>query len=396
RFGGGGFFRGARESRDGMKSVRDIPTLSGTRVLVRAPLNVPLVNGEVANDFRLRRALPTIEFLANAGAKVIVCGHIGRAPEETLAPVYRALGALLPQVSFSSEAVGPVAHAAAEALENGGVLVLENLRRYPGEKGNDPAFARELASLADVFVQDAFDTCHREDASIVGVSKLLPSYAGLLLAEEVAALSEARVPERPALAIIGGAKFETKEPVLNALLERYDHVFVGGALANDFLTAKGYAMGASLVSGAHEDSLRALLASDRIVLPSDVVVAASGADASAGHTRTVDAIGSDEAALDIGPETAAALATLARSSATILWNGPLGNYENGFTAGTKALAEAIAASSARSIVGGGDTVAAIEALGLADQFSFISTGGGAMLDFLTRGTLPGIAVLGKS
>ncbi len=376
-----------------MRTVRDISSLAGVRVLVRAPLNVPLANGEVANDFRLRRALPTIEFLANAGAKVVVCGHIGRAPEETLAPVYRALAAKLPHVSFSAEAVGPVARAAAEALEGGGVLVLENLRRYPGEKGNDPAFARELASLADIFVQDAFDTCHREDASIVGMPTFLPSYAGLLLAEEVAALSEARTPAHPALAIIGGAKFETKEPVLKALIEHYDHVFVGGALANDFLAAKGYAMGASLVSRTDKGSIDALLARDRLVLPSDVVVAAPGADVSAGHTCTIDAIGSDEAALDIGPETSAALASLARSSATILWNGPLGNYENGFTAGTKALAQAIAASGARSIVGGGDTVAAIEALGLADHFSFVSTGGGAMLDFLVEGTLPGIAAL---
>ncbi|HQU07849.1 MAG: phosphoglycerate kinase [Parcubacteria group bacterium 21-54-25] len=376
-----------------MKTLRDISLLHNVPVLVRAPLNEPIENGEIASDFRLRRTLPTIAFLANAGARVIVCGHIGRDPGETLAPVYRALAQRLSHVSFSPESVGPAVREKVRALHPGDVLVLENLRRHKGEAMNDPDFAHELAQNADVFVQDAFDTCHRKHASIVGVPALLPSYAGLLLEEEVRELSTARTPQHPALAVIGGAKFATKEPVLTQLLTCYDHVMVGGALANDFLVAKGYALGASLLSGADATPIKMLLANERLVLPQDVIIAAPDANVSSAQSAALDAIPEKEAVLDAGPKTQAALSTLAHTAQTILWNGPLGHYENGFTAGTKALAEAIAASSARSIVGGGDTITAIEELGIGEHFSFISTGGGAMLDFLTHGTLPGIEAL---
>lgn len=373
-----------------MRTIRDIPSLHNTTVLLRAPLNEPVVNGHVASDFRIRRAIATIEFLAKAGARVVVCSHIGRAPTETLKPVYDVIAERLPNVTFSPESIGPSARATARALTPGDILILENLRQHPGEVANDSEFSRELAQIADVFVQDAFDTCHRHHASIVGVPTLLPTYAGLLLVEEVQELSTALTPEEPALAIIGGAKFVTKEPVIKKMLELYEHVFVGGALANDFLFAKKYPLGASLLSGADKDLIETLLHNDRLVLPEDVIVAEPDADVSVSHISALDAVKEKEAVLDAGPQTQATLGKLTAVAKTILWNGPLGHYENGFTDGTKALAQAIGASTAHSIVGGGDTITAIEELGIEEHFSFISTGGGAMLAFLTHGTLPGI------
>lgn len=379
-----------------MRTVHDIPSLHNVTVLLRAPLNEPIVNGNVASDFRIRHAIPTIEFLSKAGARVIVCSHIGRAPTETLKPVYNVLSKHLSNVTFSPESIGPSPRAAARALHPGDILILENLRQHPGEVANDPEFSRELAKLADIFVQDAFDTCHRTHASIVGVPTLIPSYAGLLLAEEVQGLSAALAPEKPSLAIIGGAKFSTKEPVLKKLLSLYDHVFVGGALANDFLAAKGYSLGASLLSGADNGLVEALLRNRYLILPEDVTVALPDADVSVSRVSTLDAIKEKEAVLDAGPKTRATLATLATRAKTILWNGPLGRYESGFTDGTKELAQAIATSGAHSVVGGGDTVTAIEELGTSEHFSFISTGGGAMLAFLTLGTLPGIEAILQS
>ena len=222
-----------------MRSVRDIRLLENVPVLVRAALNVPIANGKVANEYRLRRALPTIRFLAERGARVVLISHIGEKGTETLAPVAEALGKMMPNVSFFPETIGARARTAIHDLTPGAILVLENLRRNAGEQANDRAFAKELAALADIFVQDSFDTCHRMHASIVGVPELLPSYAGFLLEEEVRELTAALAPKHPALAVIGGMKFSTKEPVLTKLLATYDHVFVGGALANDFLKASG-------------------------------------------------------------------------------------------------------------------------------------------------------------
>ncbi len=381
-----------------MPSVRDIAVFENIPILVRAALNVPLEGGTVANDYRLRRALPTVRFLAERGARVALISHIGDAGTETLAPVAEALGALVPNVSFFPETVGERARAAVRELAPGRILVLENLRRNAGEKGNDPAFAKELAALADAFVEDSFDTCHRKHASIVGVPELLPSYAGLLLEEEVAALSAALAPAHPAFAVIGGAKFETKEAVLATLFESYDKVFIGGALANDFLKASGQEVGKSLVSGADEQDVRALLANPKLVLPIDSLAVPAEARGAIdmrqrARIRAAGEVAPDEIILDHGPATSALLADLAQKARTILWNGPLGNYENGFTDATDALARAVAASRAQSTVGGGDTVASIENLGLLSRFSFVSTGGGAMLDFLAQGTLPGIDAL---
>jgi 3-phosphoglycerate kinase len=286
------------------------------------------------------------------------------------------------------------------ALPPGGVVVLENLRRHKGERLNDHSFARELAALGDVFVQDSFDTCHRSHASIIGVPEFLPSYGGLLLAEEVAELSAALSPKHPALAVIAGAKFSTKEAVLTALVADYDHVFVGGALANDFIQAAGHAIGKSLVSEGGSYPMKRLLANPKLVLPIDsLVVPAAGAKAADArlHARvaTLGDVRENEVILDHGPRTAELLFGLASKAKSILWNGPLGNYENGFTDATNALAGAIAASGAHSVVGGGDTIAAIESLGLLPRFSFVSTGGGAMLEYLAHGTLPGIEALDK-
>jgi phosphoglycerate kinase len=357
-----------------MRSICDIKLFENIPILVRAALNVPIENGEVANDYRLRRALPTIKFLSERGAKVILISHIGEKGTETLAPVAKALGKLIHGVSFSSETIGASARAAIRNLAPGQILVLENLRRNKGELTNDRAFARELAALGDIFVEDCFDTCHRVHASIVGIPELLPSYAGFLLEDEVQELSRALTPKHPSLAVIGGMKFSTKEAVLVRLLTLYDKVFVGGALANSFLKASGKDVGKSLVSNTDENTIKKLLANPKLVLPIDSVII-------------------DDVILDHGAGTTALLADLAEKAKTILWNGPLGKYEDGYIEATDTFARAVTDSSAYSVIGGGNTVAAIEGLGLLSRFSFVSTGGGAMLDFLAAGTLPGIEAL---
>ncbi len=384
-----------------MRTIRDIPRYENVPILVRCALNVPVENGRVMNDYRLRRALPTIQFLAERGARVVLISHIGEAGTETLEPVADALSKLTPRVSFFGETTGVRARDAVRNLMPGNILMLENLRRNRGEVMNDPSFAAELASLADVFVEDSFDTCHRQHASIVSLPKLLPSYAGLQLEEEVRELSEALVPKQPSLAVIGGAKFSTKEAVLTTLLERYTHVFVGGALANDFLKAAGHGVGKSLIDAEQDgaSTIRKLTGNPKLVLPVDSLVVPASALGSAdirpyARVATIDQVRPDEVILDHGPGTSLLLARLAEQSKTILWNGPLGNYEKDFVDATNAFARSIADSHARSIIGGGDTIAAIEALGLLPKFSFVSTGGGAMLDFLVKGTLPGISVLG--
>lgn len=358
-----------------MRSIRDIKVFQNIPILVRAALNVPIENGNVLNDYRLRRALKTIRFLSERGARVILIGHLGNKGTETLKPVSKALGTLINGVSFFGETVGVRARTAVRNIAPGGILVMENLRRNAGEKKNDKEFVKELASLADIFVEDSFDTCHRVHASIVGVPKILPSYAGLLLEEEVRELSEALAPKRPALAVIGGAKFSTKIEVINTLLKIYDDVFVGGALANDFIKASGGDVGESLVSGVVDiKEIKNILANPKLILPIDSVIV-------------------NRAILDHGPCTIELLSKLSERAKTILWNGPLGNYESGFTDATNAFAHTVAGSTSRSIVGGGDTIAAIENLGLLSEFSFVSTGGGAMIQFLAQGTLPGIDVL---
>ncbi len=376
-----------------MRSIKNIRVLEGIPVLVRAALNVPVKDGKVTGSFRLRQALPTIAYLRKRHARVILIGHIGDQGTETLEPVYRAMQEFVPGLMFCRYTTGPEARQAVRELSPGSVLMLENLRRSRGEAENRESFAHDLADLADVFVQDSFDVCHRKHASVVGVPEILPSYAGFLVEKEVLELTKALTPKGPSLAIIGGAKFATKQPLLAKLLASYDRVSVGGALANDFAEAKGLPVGRSLVSGADQDALNALMDTGKLLLPIDYVVAPAGKSASEGRVCGVNEVGPDEAILDAGPETVMMLAEEAKRAKTVLWNGPLGNYENGFVSGTEGLARAMARSSARTIVGGGDTVAAIGKLKLDEDFSFISTGGGAMLDFMAQGTLPGLDAL---
>lgn len=373
-----------------MRSVRDIPVLYDIPVLVRAATNLPIQNGKVANLFRLKRMLATIEYLSSKGARVIIAGHIGRSDTETLQPVFEELKRLLPRVHFSPEVIGPSARAAVRALRPGEVLMLENLRRYPGEAQNDRAFAEELASLADVCVEDSFDAAHRAHASIVSVPKLLPAYMGFLFEEEFRELSQALRPVAPSLAVVSGVKFETKAPVLKKLLAAYSQVFVGGAIANDLLKASGVFVGASLVSNTDTAFLAPVLSSSSLILPRDAVVVNAAKES---RIAGLDDIRQDEKIVDIGPETIAHLGTLAAQAKTVLWNGPLGICEQGYEEGTHAFARAVASSKAYSVVGGGDTVAAIEDMHLDASFAFVSTAGGAMLEFLAEGTLPGVRAL---
>lgn len=371
-----------------MKSVESIPILKNIPVLLRT--------SQAVNEVRLREALPTIEYLQKHHARVILATHVSGTGTETAKPMYEALKRFIQSIAWCPVSVGPAARQAVRDIPPGGVLMLENLRRNKGEEKNDPAFAAELAELADVFVEDAFDTCHREHASIVSVPTLLPSYAGFTLLKEIAELSKALEPKSPSLAIIGGAKFSTKEPVISRLLTLYDHVFVGGAIANDFIQAAGNPVGASAVSGGDPQAIDAMRLNQKLVLPIDARVAPLGSKRNVAREALLSDVHDTEAILDAGPKTVASLETLVQQASFVLWNGPLGNFENGFTDATAALATAIARSSAYSVVGGGDTIAAIEEQKANEHFSFISTGGGAMLDFLAYGTLPGIAVLEKS
>lgn len=373
-----------------IKKIADVAAeaLTGKYVLVRASLNVPVEEGRVMNQFRIARALPTLQYLVDAGAKVIVVAHIGREPSVTLKPVFDVLQEYLPNTMWSSQLLGMETQEKRDGLMNGQVLLLENVRSDEREKEGDVALAKELAELADIYVDDAFAAAHREHASVVGVPKFLPSYAGINFALEYEGLKRSFEPEHKALFILGGAKFETKMPLVEKFLENYDHILIGGALANDFFAAKGLNIGRSLRSDI-DLSDSPLLKDERILLPIDVVV--KGPDGV--RTTTPEDVHDDEFILDSGAGTANMISLYSKGAKTILWNGPMGNYEAGFAAGTEELAKVVADSEAYSIVGGGDTVASIENLGLSNKFGFLSTGGGAMLSFLEHGTLPAIEAL---
>ena len=370
------------------KTLDELPDVRGKRVLVRSELNAPVENGVVTDTYRIEQAVPTLRELIERGAKVIVIAHIGREPSETLAPVADALRRLLPTVEFVPSLVGEAVSQAVESLPEGGIVLLENLRSEAGETANDPAFAESLALLAEYYVDDAFGATHRAHASIVGVATRLPAYAGRLLERELVEMAKGLEPESPSLFILGGAKFETKEPLLEAALPRYDRVFIGGALAHDVLKAEGFVVGRSLVSEGVEKAAE-LMASGKILLPVDVVV--EGPEGVV--TKRADQVGPEDMIVDIGPESVTELGVHIAHANTILWNGPLGLFEKGYTQSTEQVAELVADAKGHSIVGGGDTVAAIRELGLAEKFNFLSTGGGAMLDYLVDGSLPGVEVL---
>jgi phosphoglycerate kinase len=382
-----------------MKTIRDIEYVDGVKVLVRADFNVPIKHGAVGDDFRIRAALPTIDFLTNKGAVVILISHLESNDGEnpSLAPIAKHLEKLGRTVTFIKDVKH--AHEIIEAkmsekkVGSGMIVLFENLRFSDGEKDNDPTFAKELASLADVYVNEAFPVSHRAHASIVGIPKFLPSYAGLQFEKEVSHLSKAFSPGHPFVFVLGGAKFDTKLPLIARFSTIADIIFLGGALGNDALLAKGISVGASKISSGNVD-ISAMVSQPNIIVPIDATIQDHSA-------KDIDAIGAKDAILDAGPKTLALVGEKIRTAKFILWNGPLGPYEDGYVEGTKSVANMIADrtqadSSVVSMVGGGDTLAAIANLGIEDKFTFVSSGGGAMLDFLAKGTLPGIEALGAS
>lgn len=375
--------------------------LEGQWVLVRADLNVPLTDGDVVDDFRIGAFVPTLERLMHQSCRVVICSHLGR-PEGVdeayrMRPVAGVLSELVSrEVTPVPEVVGPGAEAAVSALEPGHIVLLENLRFHPGEETNEPAFCDELARFGQVYVNDAFGSSHRAHASIVGLPERLPSYAGLLLAEEVETLTELlEAPEDPFVVILGGAKVADKIGVVRRLLEKADRICIGGGMAFTFLQANGYEVGRSVVEHGYLAEVEALLkeAEGRILLPTDVVCA-DNMQATEGRTTPVHAIPRDEMALDIGPDTASRFVNAVGGAATVFWNGPMGVFENpAFASGTRTVAEAVAACRGRTVTGGGETASALASLGLDEDVDFASTGGGAALEFLEGRTLPGIAAL---
>lgn len=365
--------------------------LTDTHVLLRVSLNVPMNNGVVGDTFRITEAIKTIEILAERGARIVVLAHIGRAPDASLRPVWEEMKNHTKRtIHFVPSVVGQEVDEAIRALTAGEVLLLENVRSVPGEKENDAGFAKQLAAYGEVFINDAFADSHRAHASIVGIPQYLPSFIGPQFIREYENIMPARTPLSPSLAIVGGAKFETKVPLVRYLLDAYDYVYIAGALANDFFAAQGYAVGDSLVSGA--EYAQEFLGHKKILLPSDVVVT-NGKESRVCALTDVHA---DERIVDVGPASSAELGHRAEDAAFIVWNGPLGSFEAGFSDATKTIAQYIAAAPGISVVGGGDTAAAIRDLELFDQFSFVSTAGGAMLELVARGTLVGLEAVNQS
>jgi phosphoglycerate kinase len=355
-------------------------SLRGKRVLVRVGFDVPIENGVVSDDVRIRESLPTIEYLRGCGAKIILIAHIGRSKENTLAPVAEALRKYVP-VTFLRDCISDAAVSATHTIKESECLLLENLRGYGGETTNDVGFAMSLAKLGDIFVNEAFSNSHRPHASIIGVPLHLPSYAGIAFAKEVKELTRVLVePTSPSVFVFGGAKFD-KRDLIKKFMKLYDMVFVCGA--------RGVNVGASLVGEMPLTDVE-IIHSDKVLLPKDVRVQSLG-----GETRidSPNRIHPTDVIMDIGPTSVDAMLDALSNNGTLLWNGPLGFYERGFTDATEAFARGVAEIGCCSIVGGGDTVAAIEQLGLNEKFTHVSTAGGAMLEFLEKGTLPGIEAL---
>jgi len=386
------------------RSVRSAE-VTDRRVFVRVDFNVPLDDGQITDDTRIRAAIPTIQLLRERGARVVLASHLGRPkgkPVDTLrlAPIATHLSTLIDMpVTAVPDIIGPAVDDAVSNLGPGDVLLLENLRFDPREEKNDPEFAQALAALADLFVNDAFGAAHRAHASTEGIAHHLPAYAGLLMLGELEALGRLlEGPERPFIAILGGAKVSDKLGVIGNLLDRVDGLIVGGGMANTFLFAQNIGIGKSLAEPDLRDEARNLLkmAKQRDIavhLPTDVIVA-EDIDAGSGHEVPVDAVAGDMSIFDIGQKSQRAYADVISGARTIFWNGPMGVFERPpFAAGTKAIAQAVAASGATSVVGGGDSVAALEELGLAGKITHVSTGGGASLEFIEGKELPGVAII---
>ncbi len=385
------------------KTVRDLD-VHGRRVLVRVDFNVPLAGGAVADDMRIRAALPTIRYLQERGARLILISHLGRPKGQVredlrMAPVARQLGDLLgTEVRYVPDSIGPGVEAAVDNLAPGQILLLENLRFNPGEKANEPEFARRLAGLADAYVNDAFGTAHRAHASVAGVPAFVPeAAAGFLMEKEIEFLGRAlKSPDHPFVAIQGGAKISDKVAILDRLLEQVDRLLIGGGMANTFLLAQGHEVGESLVEAESLEAARVILerAGEKMRLPADVVIA-DRFDAEA-DSRVVPAtaVPAGWRILDIGPRTVEQFAEALQDAKTVVWNGPMGVFEfPRFAEGTFAVARVLAELDAVTIVGGGDSAAAVRQSGLTDRMTHVSTGGGAAMEFLEGRTLPGIAAL---
>ena len=399
-----------------LRSIKSLQDLGGKRVILRCDFNVPLSDGQITDDGRIRAALPTIKHLIAAGARLVICSHLGRPegqvnPEFSLEPVAARLEELLGQpVVFASDTIGVQAKAASKLLEDGGVALIENLRFSPLETSSDPEereeFARSLAALGDVLVSDGFGVVHRKQASVYELAKLIPSYAGLLIEREVEVLrSLTENPERPYCVVLGGSKVSDKLAVIENLLPKVDKLLVGGGMVFTLLAARGHDVASSLLESDQLETVRGFLAQAdelgvEILLPSDIVVASGFSRDAEFETVPADRIaesrfGGKAIGLDIGPESAKEFAEVVRSSKTVFWNGPMGVFEfENFAHGTKAVAQALTEIQGLSVVGGGDSASAVRALGFADNaFGHISTGGGASLEYLEGKKLPGLEVL---
>lgn len=384
------------------KNVRDV-SVNGWQVLVRVDFNVPIKNGKVGEDTRIRAALPTIEYLVEQAAMVVLCSHLGRPkggpdPAFSLAPIADHLGGLLKKnVMFADDCIGPAAEGAVAELKPGEVVLLENTRFHPEEEKNDMAFAQRLAMLGKIFVNDAFGSAHRAHASTEGVAHFLPGVAGFLMEKEIEFLDKAaNDPDHPYIVILGGAKISDKIGVITNLLKKCERLLIGGGMANTFLKAKGLAVGDSLVEDTSVETAKQIMAEacGKLLLPDDVMVADKFDAAASFKTVPSAAVPGGWRILDIGPATVKRYADALKGAKQVVWNGPMGVFEfPNFAKGTRDLARAVASCGAVTVVGGGDSVAAITEAGLADKISHISTGGGASLEFLEGKVLPGIAIL---
>lgn len=361
-----------------MRSIKQIKNLKNKKVLVRVDFNVPILDGQILDDFRITKSLPTIKFLEKKGAKIILITHLGKDGTDDLTPV--------------KEHFFKVSKCSKER-----VSFFENIRKFPGETKNELNFARELAKLGDIYINEAFSVSHREHASIVLLPKFLPSYMGFNLEAEIKNLAKVfKKPKHPLLFILGGAKFSTKMPLIKKYLKLADYLFIGGALMNDFLKAEGYEIGKSLVDDK-DYGIKKFVGNKKIILPKDVIVKNDTFSAMAGNVslknKKIEEVEKDETILDIGSESIKDLEKLIKKSKMILWNGPLGKYENKKAEATRKILKSIAKSKTESIIGGGDIVSVLSEMKMQDKFTFVSTGGGATLEYLAKGTLPGIKAL---
>jgi len=372
-----------------MKTLKDLKNLKGKKIILRADFNVPFSNGKILDDFRIKKAIPTILYLQKKEAKVIIISHFGNDGSASLLPVSNVVKKYIKNFKFINQPIfSDETENEINTMKSGEVVLLENLRTETGEKKNSPSFARALSRYGDIYVNEAFPESHREYASIVGITKYLPGYAGFQFVLEIENLSKVFNAPHPFLLIVGGAKFETKIPLIKKFLRSADNIFIGGALANDFFRNKGLEVGLSLV-GDTNYQIPIIQKNKNLILPTDLIVTKNNKN----RIVKIDEVMPDETIVDVGPATVTLLKDIINKAGFILWNGPLGKYESGFGGSTEEVLKIISKSKALNVIGGGDTVALVSKLKIEEKLNFVSTGGGATLDFLSKGTLPGIRVL---